>query len=485
MFSKKTTLGIIGNGPASLAALSQLHAQHVQNVKVIIFSKSRLAEVEAFPPQQRLRIQRLRLLGIDACHLIGAGAVWNPADPASFSVNGGHGGFSANVSHFPDYLDWLRAPFMRLLARWLYPEWLQYYPTFWDNKDATSPRGLIGIWLHLQFLWVFFLLFWRDVTVHVVKTTQGVTSVEEEGDHYLIRTESGSYQVQKLILASGNHFMPYPELIPCYPSEKWSGKVQSKKVIIYGGGPSAIETAFHALDSGAAHIVLVTRSGYARIPQLWNEVEYTPLYFTEEAVRQRPIAAQAHAFLIKEWQHFCQVEGVETGDFDQFLTLSDYTCFMQEFIQSCIGNGDKHELRFFAAIGGSFIKLLYGQREEIFPENQWKAVADLFNQYRYLFETISLDGAKRLIGEVEQGKIALLRTADNNAAAQDAIRISAMGISNALPDYLHPLVDAGQIESFPAAKSGMRIHSPHINSIGGLSLRAVERTAKTAIFWLM
>jgi hypothetical protein len=285
--------------------------------------------------------------------------------------------------------------------------------------------------------------------------------------------------VQKLLLASGNQFLSQLDCIPCYPAENWSSEVRAKKVIIDGGGPSAIEAASHALDSGAAHVALVTRSGYARIPQLWDKVAYAPLYFTQEAVRQNPTALQAHSLLKQEWQHFCEAEGVEAGDFDQFLALNDYTCFMQEFIQSCIGDSGKLELRFFAAIGGSFIKLLYGQREEIFPESEWHAVADLFNTYRYLFETISLDAAQRLIEEVAQGNLTLVRASD--ALASDAIRISATGVSNNLPAYLQPLVEAGQIEAFPAAKSGMRIHTPHIAFIGGLSLRSVERTAKTAI----
>jgi hypothetical protein len=156
---------------------------------------------------------------------------------------------------------------------------------------------------------------------------------------------------------------------------------------------------------------------------------------------------------------------------------------MQEFIQSCVGDGTKPELRFFASasVRGNFIKLLYGQSEKTFPESEWQAVEDLFNQYRYLFETISLEAAQRLIEKVEQGKIALFRTLDNNAAAQDATRISAIGISNTIPAYLKPLVDTGQVEAFPAAKSGLRIHSSRIAFIGGLSLSSVNRTAKAAI----
>jgi hypothetical protein len=315
----KPVLGIIGDGPASLAALSQLKQLKGCNTKVMIFSQSRFVENEVLPPEQQRRIQRLRLLGIDARHLIGGGAVWNPADPALFSVNGGHGGFSPFVSHFPDYTDWLKNPFLRLLVCWIYPEWLETYPTFWDDANATSPRGLVGIWLHLQFLWVCFLLFWCGITVQVVKTTQGVTAVQAEGNGYLVHTESGGYQVQKLILASGNQFLQSPDCIPCYPAENWSGKVKGQCVVIYGGGPSAIEAAFHALDSGATRVALVTRSGYARMPQLWDKVaSYTPRYFTEDNVKQQPTAGQAHALLIQEWKHFCDIEEVEAGDLNQF-----------------------------------------------------------------------------------------------------------------------------------------------------------------------
>lgn len=100
-----------------------------------------------------------------------------------------------------------------------------------------------------------------------IETAVAVSAIKQVGDKFVVTTDGKEYHAKSVILATGmGHFQPRRLHVPGEKEwegrgvyyQKLPGKVISQRVVVVGGGDTALETAVAAAEKGAT-VMLIHR----------------------------------------------------------------------------------------------------------------------------------------------------------------------------------------------------------------------------------
>jgi thioredoxin reductase len=100
-----------------------------------------------------------------------------------------------------------------------------------------------------------------------IKTQERMEKIEQDGDSFIITTIKGRYRSKAILLAIGRRGTPRKLGVPGEELPKVvyrlidSQQYRGKKVLIVGGGDSALEAAHTIADESGASVTLSYRSG--------------------------------------------------------------------------------------------------------------------------------------------------------------------------------------------------------------------------------
>lgn len=131
------------------------------------------------------------------------------------------------------------------------------------NKQPTRPEALE---------------YYRRVAKHYglkINLYEEVLSLQKEGESFVIATSNATYQVEKVIIATGFYDLPNLMKVPGeelskvthYYKEPWP--YINQKIIVVGGGNSAVDVALETWRKGAEVTMVVKESEVDRTVKYW------------------------------------------------------------------------------------------------------------------------------------------------------------------------------------------------------------------------
>ncbi|MEO1296648.1 MAG: FAD/NAD(P)-binding protein, partial [Cyanobacteria bacterium J06636_16] len=325
---------------------------------------------------QQTRLAHFKAL--DQPTLIGGGQVYDPIQPALFTFNGSSAvrGFDFVQQRFDtaNYFSWIQA----------------------------SPRGVYGLYLDEQFRR---LLAHLPSHITVQTIPQAVQSFVSAEQNVSVQTATASYQVNQFVCAIGHRFAPIrPEwqgrVFAAYPCDRYGEELPAHLTIV-GAGPSGIEVALHALyNLEVERVSLVSRRGYARLPQIEPAVSYTCPWLTRQQLQHHPTARWARYLLRQSLLTAYQVSGIDYPGWEAMLHIENYGRFLADYLQQAT---PVHPLARLARPVMSF----FAQTHDLLASEERVKVQQLFSRVQHLFATQSWACAELMLAAMQAGRLSL------------------------------------------------------------------------------
>ena len=405
-------IAIAGAGVSGFATLghlvTQLRDRTETPTQIYLFQPERTYQAANLTEAQQTRLAYVKAL--DKPTLIGGGQVYDPIQPALFTFNGSSAvrGFDFVQQRFDtaNYFSWMQAN--RDLLAALYPDFApeqgqQRHPTHTlDDLHGTSPRGVYGLYLNEQFRKLLARLP-NHITVQTMpQAVQSFVPAEQEVN---VQTVTASYRVNQFVCAIGHRFAPIrPEwqgqVLAAYPCDRYGAELPAHLTIV-GAGPSGIEVALHALHNlGVEQVSLVSRRGYARLPQIEPAVPYTCPWLTRQQMQRQPTAQWAQYLLRQSLLTAYQVSDIAYPGWEAMLHIEDYGRFLADYLQQAT---PVHPLARLARPVMSF----FARTDDLLASEERSKVRQLFSSVKHLFATQSWACAELMLAAMQTGRLSL------------------------------------------------------------------------------
>lgn len=411
-WTKPWRIAIAGAGVSGFATLGHLVAQLCDRpetpTQIYLFQPERTYQEANLTEAQQTRLAHVKAL--DQPTLLGGGQVYDPIQPALFTFNGSSAarGFDFVQQRFDTahYFSWIQANRDQLAA--LYPDFApeqgqQRHPTHTlDDQHGTSPRGVYGLYLDEQFRRLLAHLPSHITVQTIPQAVQSFVSAEQDVN---VQTESASYRVHQFVCAIGHRFAPMrPEwqgqVLAAYPCDRY-GATLPDHVTIVGAGPSGIEVALHALHNlGVERVSLVSRRGYARLPQVEPAVPYTCPWLTRQQMQRQPTAQWAQYLLQQSLLTAYQVSDMAYPGWEALLHIEDYGRFLADYLQQAT---PAHPLARLTRPVMSF----FARTHDLLASEERVKVRQLFSRVQHLFATQSWACAELMLAAMQAGRLSL------------------------------------------------------------------------------
>ncbi|NJL86257.1 MAG: hypothetical protein HC886_10145 [Leptolyngbyaceae cyanobacterium SM1_1_3] len=409
---KSWRIAIAGAGVSGFATLghlvTQLRDRTETPIQIYLFQPERTYQEANLTEAQQTRLAHFKAL--DQQNPIGSGQVYDPVQPALFTFNGSSAvrGFDFAQQRFDtaNYFNWVQAN--RDLLAALYPDFApergqqRHRAHTLDDLHGTSPRGAYGLYLDEQFRR---LLAHLPSHITVQTIPQALQSFVPSKQEVHVQTATASYWVNQLVCATGHRFAPIrPEwqgqVFSAYPCDRYGAELPANLTIV-GAGPSGIEVALHALHNlGVERVSLVSRRGYARLPQIEPAVPYTCPWLTRQQMQRNPTAQRAQYLLRQSLLTAYQVSDIAYPGWEAMLHIEDYGRFLADYLQQVT---PAHPLARLARPVMSF----YGQTKDLLSSEEQVKVRRLLSSMKHLFATQSLAGAELMLAAMQAGRLSL------------------------------------------------------------------------------
>jgi len=202
--------------------------------------------------------------------------------------------------------------------------------TFFSTSEKLEMGGIPFMSINKQPTRPEALEYYRRVAKHYdlkVNLYEEVLQMQKEAEGFRIDTSKTSYQVEKVILATGFYDLPNKMNVPGedlpkvthYYKEPWSYIGQD--IIVVGGGNSAVDVALETWRKGA-NVTMVIKEG-----EVDRTVKYWVLPDIENRIKEGSIRAFFHSTIreIKEDEVVLQTpEGEQTLSNDFVLAMTGY-----------------------------------------------------------------------------------------------------------------------------------------------------------------
>jgi thioredoxin reductase (NADPH) len=200
--------------------------------------------------------------------------------------------------------------------------------TFFSTSEKLEMGGIPFMSINKQPSRPEALEYYRRVAQHYdlkINLYEEVKKLQKEGDDFLIETSKATYQVERVVIATGFYDLPNKMNIPGeelpkvthYYKEPWP--YIGQKIIVVGGGNSAVDVALETWRRGA-EVTMVVMEG-----QVDRTVKYWVLPDIENRIKEGSIKAYFNSTLreIREKEVIIQTpegEKVLTNDFVLAMT---------------------------------------------------------------------------------------------------------------------------------------------------------------------
>jgi len=129
-----------------------------------------------------------------------------------------------------------------------------------DQKEIRKEQ-LIALWQHI--------IRKSGISIH---TFEKLEQLEQQKDHFQIKTSKGEYQTRRVLLAIGRRGTPRKLNVPGERSQKVAYKLidpeqyRNKAILVVGGGDSAVETAISLAEQPGTEVTIsYRRNTFSRI----------------------------------------------------------------------------------------------------------------------------------------------------------------------------------------------------------------------------
>ncbi|MEO0987040.1 MAG: FAD/NAD(P)-binding protein [Cyanobacteria bacterium J06639_14] len=503
-WTKPWRIAIAGAGVSGFATLghlvTQLRDRPETPTQIYLFQPERTYQEANLTEAQQARLAHFKALAKPT--LIGGGQVYDPIQPALFTFNGSSAvrGFDFAQQRFDtvNYFNWMQANRDLLMA--LYPSFApeqgqQRHPTHTlDDLYGTSPRGVYGLYLNEQFRR---LLAYLPSHIRVKTISQAVQSFVPAQQRVYVQTRTASYRVNQFVCTIGHRFAPIrPEwqgrVFAAYPCDRY-GAALPDHVTIVGAGPSGIEVALHALyNLGVERVSLVSRRGYARLPQIEPAVSYTCPWLTRQQMQRQPTARWAQYLLRQSLLTAYQMSDVAYPGWEAMLHIENYGRFLADYLQQAT---PVHPLARLARPVMSF----FARTNDLLSSEERVKMRRLFSSVKHLFATQSWACAELMLAAMQAGRLSLQAgtflthcatptiAGPNNNYWQPKFVILATGFDNQIaPIYSLAIAegaavvdDDGKLLVNATTRALIDAYGMTTNcyQIGGTSLSSVDRQA--------
>ncbi|MDN3689577.1 YpdA family putative bacillithiol disulfide reductase [Cyclobacterium jeungdonense] len=174
------------------------------------------------------------------------------------------------------------------------------------------------------------LEYYRRIVRHYqlnISLYEEVQTLEKDGDGFLVHTSKGVYLAEKLVMATGFYDLPNTMNVPGedlpkvthYYKEPWP--YIGQKVIVVGGGNSAVDVALETWRKGAEVTMVVMK------PEIDQTVKYWVLPDIENRIKEGSIKGYFNTTIkeIREKEVLLQTpEGVVSLENDFVLAMTGY-----------------------------------------------------------------------------------------------------------------------------------------------------------------
>lgn len=202
--------------------------------------------------------------------------------------------------------------------------------TFFSTSEKLEMGGIPFMSINKQPTRPEALEYYRRVAKHYdlkINLYEEVKTLRKQGDDFLIDTSKATYQVQRVVIATGFYDLPNKMHIPGeelskvthYYKEPWP--YIGQKIIVVGGGNSAVDVALETWRRGA-DVTMVVMEG-----QVDRTVKYWVLPDIENRIKEGSITAYFNSTLkeIKESEVVLQTpEGEKVLANDFVLAMTGY-----------------------------------------------------------------------------------------------------------------------------------------------------------------
>ena len=411
-WTKPWRIAIAGAGVSGFATLGHLVTQLCDRTEtptqIYLFQPERTYQEANLTEAQQNRLAHLKALAKPT--LINGGQVYDPIQPALFTFNGSSAvrGFDFAQQRFDtaNYFSWMQAN--RDLLITLYPDFdpeqgQQRHPAHTlDDLYGTSPRGAYGLYLNEQFRRLLAHLP-SHIMVQTIPQAVQCFVLSEQKVH--VQTVTASYRVNQLVCAIGHRFAPIrPEwqgqVFAAYPCDRYGAALPDHLTIV-GAGPSGIEVALHALyDLGVERVSLVSRRGYARLPQIEPAVSYTCPWLTRQQMQRHPTARWAQYLLRQSLLTAYRVSDIAYPGWEAMLHIEDYGRFLADYLQQAT---PVHPLARLARPVMSF----FARTNDLLSNEERVKMRQLFSSVKHLFATQSWACAELMLAAMQIGRLSL------------------------------------------------------------------------------
>ncbi|MEL7510406.1 MAG: FAD/NAD(P)-binding protein [Cyanobacteria bacterium J06554_1] len=497
-------IAIAGAGVSGFAILghlvTQLRDKTEKPIQIFLFQPKRTYQEANLTKAQKTRLAYFKAL--DKPTLIGGGQVYDPMQPALFTFNGGNAvrGFDFAQQHFDtaNYFDWMQAN--RNLLATLYPDFApeqgqQRHPDHnLDDLHGTSPRGAYGLYLDEQFRRLLAHLP-RHISVQTIP--QAIQSFIPSEQMVQMQTVAASYQVNQLVCTIGHRFAPIrPEwqgqVFAAYPCDHYGAELPAHLTIV-GAGPSGIEVALHALNNlGVERVSLVSRRGYARLPQIEPAVPYTCPWLTRQQMQRNPTAQWAQCLLKQSLLTAYQVSNLAYPGWEAMLHIENYGRFLADYMQQAT---PAHPLARLVRPVMSF----FSQSQDLLSSDERVKLQQLLSSVKHLFATQSWACAEMMLAAMQTGRLSLqagtflphcktptIVGPDSKPWQPNSVILATGFDSQIAPIYSLAIAqgavvidDSGELAVNPTTGALMGTYGTNINcyQVAGTSLSSVDRQA--------
>lgn len=405
-------IAIAGAGISGFAILghlvTQLRDKTETPIQISLFQPERTYQEANLTKAQKTRLAYFKAL--DQPTLIGGGQVYDPVQPALFTFNGGNAvrGFDFAQQRFDtaNYFNWMQSN--RDLLAALYPDFdpeqsQQRHPDHTLNDlHGTSPRGAYGLYLDEQFRRLLAHLP-NHITVRTIPQSIQSFMPSEQTTH--VQTATTSYQVNQLVCTIGHRFAPirpewHGQAFAAYPCDRYGAEL-SAHVTVVGAGPSGIEVALHALHNlGVERVSLVSRRGYARLPQVEPAMSYTCPWLTRQQIQRNPTAQWAQYLLQQSLLTAYQGSNIAYPGWEAMLQIENYGRFLADYLQQAT---PAHPLARLARPVMSFLH----QTQTLLSSDERVKLQQLLSSVKHLFATQSWACAEMMLAAMQSGRLSL------------------------------------------------------------------------------